>query len=288
LVFSNAIFALTLLALTLLLATGGSVNALVPLFAMGVFSAFAMAGFGMTRHHFAQRGRGWRYKVAVNLSAGTLSTLVVGIFAVAKFTEGAWLIVVVFPILVVLLIRMNRKYRAEAAVLEIATTDRPLRIDPPRNQVFLFVDSIDLAEMQALRYAKSLRADDLTAVHFVLDPVRAAQLQDSWGRFDYGAPLRLIDCPDRTLTQTAQALVLATRIEHPDTQVTVLLPRRTHAPLVDRLLHDRTADKIARFISRISGASAQIVAYDVGARVRGARANPVAADPDGAPPSDAH
>ena len=100
LVFSNAIILLTVLAVVLLLATGGSVNALVPLFAMGVFSAFSMAGYGMTKHHLTHRDSGWRYKLVVNLSAGILSTIVVLIFAIAKFTEGAWLIVVVFPALV--------------------------------------------------------------------------------------------------------------------------------------------------------------------------------------------
>ena len=125
LVFSNAIVVLTLLAIILLLATGGSVNALVPLFAMGVFSAFAMAGYGMTKHHLTQRGRGWRYKLVINMSAGILSTLVVGIFATAKFTEGAWLIVVVFPALIFALIRLNRQYRAEASALEMSKTDPP-------------------------------------------------------------------------------------------------------------------------------------------------------------------
>ncbi len=98
LVFSNAIILLTTLAVVLLIATGGSVNALVPMFAMGVFTAFSMAGYGMTKHHLTHHGPGWRYKLVINLSAGILSTSVVGIFAIAKFTEGAWLVVVVFPI----------------------------------------------------------------------------------------------------------------------------------------------------------------------------------------------
>ena len=97
LVFSNGIIALTALAVALLVLTGGSVDALVPFYAIGVFTGFSMAGYGMTKHYLTHRGPGWRGKVAVNLSAGILSTIVVGIFAVAKFTEGAWLIVIVFP-----------------------------------------------------------------------------------------------------------------------------------------------------------------------------------------------
>ena len=120
LVFSNGIITLTVLAAALLLVTRASVNALVPFFAIGVFTAFAMAGFGMSRHHFTHRDHGWRRKVAVNLSAGIMSAIVVGIFVVAKFTEGAWLVVVVFPFLVYGLIRLNQQYSAEASVLEMS------------------------------------------------------------------------------------------------------------------------------------------------------------------------
>ena len=267
LVFSNAIITLTALAVALLLATGGSVNALVPLFAMGVFSAFAMAGYGMAKHHLTHRGPGWRYKVVVNVFAGTLSALVVGIFAVAKFTEGAWLIVVVFPALVFALRRLNREYRAEASVLEMSRNERPEFNRHARHRVFAFVDSVDLAEVEALRYAKGLHAEDLIAVHFVLDAAHATRLQQRWEHFDQGTPLRLVECPDRQLSRAAQALVRQALNDHPDAKVTVLLPRRTYSPLLGRLLHDRTADKTARVISRIPGATAQIVPFDMKSRI---------------------
>ncbi len=272
LVFSNGIITLTALAVALLLVTGGSVHALVPFFAMGVFSAFAMAGYGMTKHHLTHREPGWRYKLVINLAAGILSTIVVGIFVVAKFTEGAWLIVVVFPVLVFVLIRLNRQYRAEAAVLEISRTDHPELVEYARHRVFVFVDSVDLAEIEALRYGKGLRADELTAVHFVVDAAHAAQLQERWEHFDGDTPLRVIDCPDRQLSRAAQLLVLQSLNEHPDTKVTVLLPRRTYVPLVGRLLHDATADKMGRAVSRIRGATAIIVPYDIESRI--ARAIP--------------
>ena len=124
LVFSNGIITLTVLAVALLVGTGGSLNALVPFYAIGVFTGFSMAGYGMTKHWMTHRGPGWRYKLVINLSAGILSTIVVGIFAIAKFTEGAWLVVVVFPILVFALMRVNRQYRAEASVLEMSLSMR--------------------------------------------------------------------------------------------------------------------------------------------------------------------
>jgi amino acid transporter len=267
LVFSNAIIVLTALAVTLVIVTGGSVDAVVPLFAMGVFTGFSMAGYGMTKHWLTRRGPGWRRKLVINLSAGILSTIVVGIFAVAKFTEGAWLVVVVMPVLVFALMRLNRQYRAEAAVLEMSRNEPPDFAKHAQHRVFVFVDSVDLAEVEAMRYAKGLHADELTAVHFLIDAVHALRLEQRWEHFGHVTPLRMVACPDRNLSRAAQELVLQDLDDHPDTQITVLLPRRTYAPLVGRLLHDRTADKMAGAISRIPGATAQILAYDVGSRI---------------------
>jgi amino acid transporter len=267
LVFSNGIIALTALSVALLVVTGGSVNALVPFYAIGVFTGFSMAGYGMSKHHLTHRESGWRHKLAINFSAAVLSTVVVGIFAVAKFTEGAWLVVVVFPLLVVVLIRLNREYRAEAAILESFRAGHSELVKYARHRVFVFVNSVDLAVLEALRYGKGLRADELIAVHFMVDAAHAAQLRKRWDHFDLDTRLRVVDCPDRQLNRAAQVLAVKARDEHPDTNVTVLLPRRTYAPLLGRLLHDRTADKVARAISLIPDAAATIVPYDVQSRI---------------------
>jgi amino acid transporter len=268
LVFSNGIIALTALSVALLVSTGGSVTALVPFYAIGVFTGFSMAGYGMTKHHLTHREPGWQRKLVINLSAGILSTVVVGIFAVAKFTEGAWLVVVVFPVLVFILIRLNKEYRAEAAILEMFRTDRPDLVKYARHRVLVLVNSVDLATIEALRYGKGLRADDLTAVHFVVDAAHAAQLRKRWDHFGLDTPLRVVDCPDRRINRAAQLLVVKTRDEQPRTNVTVLLPRRTYAPLLGRLLHDRTADKVAQAVSMVPDAAATIVPYDVESRIK--------------------
>ena len=268
LVFSNGIIVLTAFSVALLVITGGSVNALVPFYAIGVFTGFSMAGYGMTKHHLVQREPGWRRRLAINLSSGILSTIVVGIFAVAKFTEGAWLVVVVFPVLVLMLMRLNREYRAEAAILEMFRTDRPDLVKYARHKVFVFVNSVDLAVIEGLRYGKGLRADELIAVHFMIDETHAKLLRKRWDHFDLDTPLRVVDCPDRRVTRAAQLLVAKAREEQPNTNVTVLLPRRTYAPLLGRLLHDRTADKISRAVSLMPDAAATIVPYDVESRIK--------------------
>ncbi|HME66373.1 MAG TPA: OB-fold nucleic acid binding domain-containing protein, partial [Streptosporangiaceae bacterium] len=125
----------------------------------------------------------------------------------------------------------------------------------------------DLATLAALRYARSLRPTTIRAVHFVIDNVQAEKLREKWTRADRGVPLDFIDVSDRRLTRAAAELVEREAAE-PETHVTVVLPRRSYSALLGRLLHDRTADKIAAVVSRIPRSAATIVPYDVESRVR--------------------
>jgi hypothetical protein len=233
-----------------------------------VFTAFSMAGFGMARYHSRHRTPGWRRRMVINFSAGVMTAIVVAVFAIVKFTEGAWVVVVLFIVLVPALIKLNSEYRGEAEVLETLSENQP---PPPphygRRTVLVFVDGFDLATLAALRYARSLRPTTIRAVHFVIDNVQAEKLRQKWTRADRGVPLDFIDVADRRLTRAAAELVEREAAE-PDTHVTVVLPRRSYSALLGRLLHDRTADKIAAVVSRIPRSAATIVPYDVESRVR--------------------
>jgi amino acid transporter len=268
LVFSNAIILLTIVSVALLIIKDADVNSLVPLYAIGVFTAFSMAGFGMAKYQSRHRTPGWRRRQAINFSAGVLTAIVVAVFAVVKFKEGAWLVLVLFVVLVPALIRLNREYTAESEVLETISENQP---PPPphyaRRTVFVFVDDFDLATLAGLRYARSLRPTTIRAVHFVIDNVQADKLRQKWTRADRGVPLDFIDVSDRRLTRAAAELVEQETAD-PDTHVTVVLPRRSYSALLGRLLHDRTADKIAAVVSRIPRSAATIIPYDVESRVR--------------------
>jgi hypothetical protein len=268
LVFSNAIIGLTIVSIALIIIRGPKVNNLVPLYAIGVFTAFTMAGFGMARYHKRNKESGWRHKRAINIAAGALSAVVVAVFAVVKFTEGAWLVVVLFPILWFAFIRLNREYTMEAEVLERVGSRRkpPEQPNYPRRTVFLLVDSFDLATMAAVRYARSLRPTTLRAVHFVIDTEQADQLREEWMRGERDIVLDFVDTPDRRLTRAAAELVSG-EAAVPGTHVTAVLPRRSYSPLLGRLLHDRTADKIAAAVSQIPHAAATIVPFDVRSRL---------------------
>jgi amino acid transporter len=282
LVFSNGIIILTIVSLTLGLVVGFNVDGLVPFYAIGVFTGFSMAGFGMARYHLRTREPGWRRRLVINVAGGVYTVLVVFIFAIVKFNEGAWLVVVVGPLLVFALIRLNRQYRGEANALQTigdrrASGEGPSQPNYSRRVVIVFVDDFDLSTIAALRYAKSLRPTVLRAVHFVIDTEQAERLRTAWLP-DRGVSLEFVDTPDRRLTRAAAELV-SQEAAAPGTQVTAILPRRSFSPLLGRLLHDRTADKIAAVVSRVPNAAATIVPFDVTDRLRVLQARQAARHP---------
>jgi len=272
LALSNGIIVLTIVALVLLITTSAKVNGLIPFYAIGVFTGFSMAGFGMARYHKRVKESGWRRRLVINRTAGIYTAIVVAIFAIVKFTEGAWVIVIVFPVLVFLLIRLNREYRMEAEVLENIGDRRAAGIPPrepnySRRVVLIFVDSIDLATLAAIRYARGLRPTTIRAVHFVVDGAQAEKLRENWVRLGQGIPLEMIDTPDRRLLRASMELV-SREAETKGTHVTVVLPRRSYSALLGRLLHDRTADKIAAGVSQVPNSAATIIPFDVESRVQ--------------------
>ena len=272
LTFSNGIIVLAIVAITLLLVTRANVTALVAVYAIGVFTGFTMAGAGMSKHHWVHRARGWKHKLVINGSASVLSAIVVLILAVAKFKQGAWTVVLLFPILTMALIRLNRQYRAEAQQLDkgaMEATEVPIL---HRHVVLVFVDRLDLATARAIQYARSLNPDEVRAVHFLLDNAVAQALRENWGRLMIRRlPLEIRECRDRRLVRAAVDLVAAT-LANGDTEVSVLLPRRLYSWGWGHLLHDRTADRLAAVVGRLPHANATIVPFQL-TKMRPARKN---------------
>ena len=263
LAFSNGILVLTGVALALVLVYRASVNGLVALYAIGVFTGFTMAGSGMVKHHLTARQGHWRRSIVVNGFSAFLSLTVVLIFAVAKFKEGAWLIVVVGPLLYIGLIRLHHQYVEEAELLETGVVEVSETPILRRHVVVVLVDRLDAATARALQYARTLAPDDLRAVHFDIDTKAARELEEEWGRLGLSRlPLDIIECPDRRLGRAAVELVADATLDG-DTECTVLLPRRAFARGWQRFLHDRTADKIAAVLGQVPHVSATIVPFNV-------------------------
>lgn len=271
LAFSNGILLLSGGGIFLVLITAGSVEHLVAFYALGVFTGFMLAGFGMTRHALRNKEGHWKAKVFINALAGSVSLLVVIIFSVVKFTEGAWLVLVTAPILVISFLRLRRQYDREQEALSVKQhQERATSI--ARHDVTILVDSVDIATVGAIRYARSLKPRNLTAVHFVIDDRRAEEIQKAWAKSDAldDVTLELIDCPDRRLANSAVDYAIRLT-EKEEVELTLLLPRRSYSRFLGRLLHDQTAEEIAAPISQLPRVVATIVPFDVDRITSGAK-----------------
>ena len=167
------------------------------------------------------------------------------------------------PLIVFALVRMNREYRVEDAILEEgaaveACEAKVLR----RHVVVVLVDRIDLATARAIQYARTLTPDDLHAVHFNIDQKRAELLIARWQQLGLARlPLDVIDCPDRRLGRAA--LELAAELADGETEVSMLLPRRSYGKAWRRILHDQTADRIVDIVSQLPHVNATIIPFHV-------------------------
>jgi len=260
LVFSNGIIALAGTAGLLVVVTGAEVTKLIPLYAIGVFVGFTLSQAGMTKHHLRLKERGWQRGVAINGVGAIISAAVVLIVSVTRFGD-AWVMLVVMPLFVVMLLRLNRQYQREARLLE---HDVPAAAIAPilrRHVVLVFVDRLDMASARAIQYARSLTPDELRAVHFAIDEPKARELAEAWSRTGlHRVSLELVDCPDRRLTRGAVDCVVR-ELADGETEVSVLLPDRKYRGIWHRVLHDKTADSILEEVSRFPHANVTTVPF---------------------------
>jgi amino acid transporter len=260
LVFSNGIIALAGVAGLLVVATNAEVTKLIPLYAIGVFVGFTLSQAGMTKHHLRHREPGWQVSLVLN-GVGAIISLFVVLVVFATRRADAWPMLIVMPVFVVVLLRVNRQYEREAHLLE---HDVPAAAIAPilrRHVVLVFVDRLDMASARAIQYARTLTPDELRVVHFAVDDDRARELAADWQATGlHRVPLELIECPDRRLTRVAVECV-ARELSDGETEVSVLLPDRKYRGLWHRVLHDRTADSILQEVSRLPHANVTAVPF---------------------------
>ncbi len=261
--FSNGILLLSASAIILVLVTGASVEHLVAFYALGVFTAFTLSGLGMAKHNYINRGNWWRGKFVINFLSGGISLIVVIIFGIVKFSEGAWVVILITPILVIAFLRLRKQYSKEQNVLDV-TSQGSRATSISRHDVTVLVDNFDLATIGAIRYARSLNPRQLNAVHFVIDDKRADTISAGWASNAAvsDVPLVLIDCPDRRLPNAAVDYAIRSTASA-DVELTLLLPRRSYSRFLGRVLHDQTAEAIASPISQLERVVATIIPFDV-------------------------
>jgi hypothetical protein len=249
LVFSNGILILAGAATVLLVAFKANINSLIPLYAIGVFISFTMSQAGMTRRHLRLREPGWRYGLMVNGIGALVTFVVLGDVISTKFTHGAWMVLVALPILVALLYRTNRAYSGEVAELkvELSATLAPPK---PRHEVIALVEGLDRAALAAVQLARQLRAHRAVAVHVAVDQDAAYGLEALWAKLGIPLPLAVVQ-PDGLGLGATAARVVAGRVR-PDTEVTVLLPRRAYAGPLDRIRRGRRTNALLAALGGIA------------------------------------
>ena len=255
LVFSRGIITLSAIASFLIILFNASVTALIPLWAVGVFLSFTLSQAGMARHWWHNRNipenqsmeqerlhpydRGWRWKLAVNGLGAITTAIVTLIFAITKFVDGAWIIVLLVPIIVLSFYAIHRHYTSLAQDLSLEHYGEP----PPakRHRVVIPVSTIHRGTLEALDYALSL-SDDVTAVYISVDPEQKAALERKWDGWGKGVRLLVIESPYRTFLEPFLEYVdqLSTVLQ-PNERLTIVVPQFTPKHWWHNLLHTQTA-----------------------------------------------
>jgi amino acid transporter len=242
LAFSTGIVALALLSIVVLAAFGGRVEALIPLYAVGVFTSITLSQAGMVRHWWRGHEPGWRRSILIN-GFGAISTgIVTVIFAVAKFALGAWLVVIVIPILVGLMVLIRRRY--ERRRVETAVRAETI-IGPPHREQRVIVPVADVTRdvVNALTFARTM-STDVTAVHVTDDSEHARGLRHRFERQLPGVRLVIVESPYRSLVRPLVRYLEEAAGGAGDDVVIVLLPEYVPRARLERFLYNDNGRRI--------------------------------------------
>ena len=237
LAFSNGIVILSVLASALLVAFGGDTHALIPLYMIGVFVSFTLSQAGMVMHWRTRRAPLWRGSAAINAAGALVTGVVLVIVAVTKAVEGAWIIIVMIPVLVGVFAITRRHYDHVAAELTLRNWEPG---EPGRHVVLVPIGGIQKAVVKALQYARGL-SPDVRAVYVELDPTATAALRDQWQTWGQGVELAVLESPFRSLLEPLLAYIERLRRDDPSSYITVILPEFVPHRLWQHLLHNQHA-----------------------------------------------
>lgn len=239
LVLSNGILVLAFAAGLLVVVFQSSVSSLVPLFAVGLFTAFTLSQAGMVVHHWRLREPRWHVGIVINAVGAVATTLVLAVILISKFTEGAWIPALVIPLLVLLFRGIRRHYETVERALN---ADPDIAIPPIKHTVVVLVgERVHLGVLQAIAYAKSLHPQFLHAVSVAYDPEDADLRREQWRQFHLDVPLDVIDSPYRELTGPIIEYLDELDRRWASDVVTVIIPELVVRRWWQQLLHNQSA-----------------------------------------------
>ena len=279
LVYSNGIVTLSVIASLLIIVFRARVDLLIPLYAIGVFLSFTLAQFGMARRwwkighleegeEIVERGsvlrydKDWRTKMLINSFGAFCTAIVMLIFAVTKFREGAWVVLIIIPVLVKLFFTVHEHYKDLASHLTLAKfSGLPAR--QTRHRVIMPVSGIHQGTLEALRYAKLL-SDDVTAVHVSIDPMETEKVQKKWKVWGEGTRMVILDSPFRLFIEPMLKYIeeiIDTR--QTNETITIVVPQFIPSKRWHQALHMRTADFLRQELLSKPGVVVTDVPYQV-------------------------
>jgi amino acid transporter len=238
LVFSNGILLLAGAAALLIIAFGGLTNALIPLYAVGVFTSFTLSQAGMVKHHQKERDENWKRHAMINGFGSAATLVVLVIVASTKFTSGAWVPIVVVPAIILLFKGIHRHYVRVDATLRTVPGER---IRPWNNTVVVLVGRVHKGVLQALQYAKSLNPNHLVAVTVVTDEEEDAQIKQQWVDYAIEVPLETVYSPYRELHKPLTRFIDELDARYDNDVVTVVIPEFVVHHWWEHLLHNQSA-----------------------------------------------
>jgi len=239
LVFSNGILILSGFAILLIVVFQGDTHALLPLYAIGVFISFTLSQGGMVRRWLRLREKGWRWRVWINGVGALVTAVVLLTLAVTKFVEGAWIVVVVIPVLVTTFVVMNRHYNEVAHELSLEGFEGPPRF---QHTVLVLVGDVHRGVVRAVQYARTLAPNAVVrAVYVETDPTRTARIEDRWGKWGLGVPLVVLTSPYRSLLRPLLDYLDQIQARGDEQMVTIVLPEFLPRHWWQHVLHNQTA-----------------------------------------------
>ncbi len=239
LVFSNGVVFLALAAGGLLMAFGGITTALIPLYAVGVFTSFTLSQTGMVKRHLNLREPGWRKGITINILGASATGIVLVIVAVTKFTKGAWLPIVVIPLIIAIFTGIKRHYdRVTKALVFDPSMVRP---QPINHTVIVLVGRIHVGVLKALAYARSLRPQHLVALYVTYEEDDREEMERQWRDFKIEIPLEIKYSRYRELVAPVVEYIDEVDARWGDDTVTVVIPEFVVGKWWENILHNQSA-----------------------------------------------
>jgi amino acid transporter len=261
LVYSGGIVVLAVIASLLVIGFNASVTSLIPLYAIGVFLSFTLSQSGMARRWWKsghlkaeeeviERGstlrynRGWKFKMFINGFGAVCTAIVMLIFAITKFKDGAWIVIILIPILVLILIQIHRHYQHVANSLSLENF--PAQRQFSHNRVIMPISGVHNGTLAALHFARSL-SDDITVVHVSIDPAESEKVKSKWETWGDGYRLVVLDSPYRLFLEPLLEYVdKISTILAPNEIITLVVPQFLPKHWWSSFLHMRTAETLRK------------------------------------------